>query len=107
MSSFFRHINWQRLASIFSSHFSSRYGFSKGRSPGSGNSPNKATRARYADLENKNRRPGPQGYETAPVKLMRTYVRTSKTDEVGEDGIHLQYDIEQQTSPRHSQVLGT
>lgn len=94
MSSFIRHINWIRLTSVFSSQIFSRYGFSKGKPWGSENSLDKGRKAYYADLEGGAHEPGLQGYETAPVKLMRTYIRTGKTDEIGDDGIHLQYDIE-------------
>ena len=97
MSRVFHHINWARLASVFSSRFSSRYGSSKGKSSGS-DAPNKGRKARYADLEDRVHGPALHGYETPPVKLMRTYVRTGRTDDVEEDGIHLQYDIEQERS---------
>lgn len=103
MSGFVHHINWNRLASAFSYRFSSRYGFGKGKSSSSDSSPNKGRQARYADLEDRGHGPGMQGYET-PLMLMRTYVRTGKTGEIEEDGIHLQYDVEQMTSPKQSDI---
>ena len=105
MSSLIRHINWKRLTSVFSSSIFSRYGFSKGKSWGSNSSLDKGRKATYADLEGRAPEPGLHGYETAPVKLMRTYVRTGKTDEIGDDGIHLQYDIEQETTAQKSRVF--
>ena len=92
------HLNWSRLSSAFS-RFSSRYGSgkgsSKGQSTGSDISKKHHRHARYAYLWES----GLLGYERAPVKLMRTYVRTGKTDEVDEDGIRLQYDVEQESAP--------
>ena len=105
MSGFIHHINWSRLTSAFSSPFSSRAGFGKGKSSSSDSSPNKGRQARYTDLENRGHGPDIQGYGT-PLKLMRTYVRTGKTGEIEEDGIHLQYDVEQMTSPKQSVIIG-
>ena len=105
MSSLSRRINWERLTSIFSSRFSTYHASSKGKSSGSAHSHNSGRKARYADLDDSGHKQGLSGYETAPIKLMRTYVRTGKTDQMEDDGIHLQYDIEQETSPKTSGIL--
>ena len=88
---------------MFSFRFSSRHESGQSKTFGSDNVPNKGKKARYADLEDLNHGPGLQGYQTAPVKLMRTFIRAGKTGDVSdEDGIHLQYDVEQETSRGHS-----
>ena len=86
--------------SRFSSRYASGKGSSKGHSSGSDISHKHHKKARYADLGES----GLQGYETAPVKLMRTYVRTGKTNEVDEDGIRLQHDVEQESAPNPYRV---
>ena len=105
MSGFIRHINGKRLTSASPSPSFSRYGFGKGKYSSSDSSTNKGRQAQYVDLEDRGHAPGMQGYEV-PLKSMRTYVRTGKTGEIEEDGIHLQYDVEQMTSPKQSDIIG-
>ena len=105
MSSFIRHINWTRLTSIVSFQIVPRYGFGNVESWSSNNSLNKGRKAYYADLEGRSHEPGLQGHEIAPIQLTRTYIRTGKTDEIGDDGIHLKYDIEQEITPKYSCVV--
>ena len=105
MLGFIHHINENRLTSASSSPSFTRYGFGKGKFSSSDSSPNEGRQARYADLEDRGHAPGMQGYEV-PLKSMRTYVRTGKTGEIEEDCIHLQYDVEQMTSPKQSDIIG-
>ena len=105
MSGFIHHINGNRLTPASSSPSFSRYRFGKGKFSSSDNSPNNGRQARYADLEDRGHAPGMQGYEV-PLKSMRTYIRTGRTGEIEEDVIHLQYDVEQMTSPKQSDIIG-
>ena len=106
MSNLLRHLpTWENITSIFTSRFySQRYDASWYKIFDQSN--RKPKKALYADLELESgvgNGSGVRGYEMAPVKTVRTFVRTGKPGVVGEDGIHLQHDVEQQISmSKHS-----
>lgn len=90
--------NWDLITSKILLGFSRYSGSGHRKYADSGHSYNKPQRANYADLAKGVDRSGQRGYEMGPVKSTRTYVRTGKSSEVDDDGIHLKYDIEQQSS---------
>jgi hypothetical protein len=60
----------------------------------------KHKRTEYNTLDTSNISHTDRNFEMAPVKSIRTYVHTGDRREVEEDGIHLQYNVEQETVSR-------
>lgn len=106
MSSLLHHLpSWE----TFSSQWTSRFSSNREKSSGSSSSVSRK-RADYEDLKDSNIAAEEHNYEMAPVKSVRdyqytgkatdvrTFVHTGKPGEVEEDGIHLQYNVEQESN---------
>ena len=106
MSSLLHHLpSWDGLSTKWTSRFSSN----REKVSGSNSSLNRK-RADYKDLENSNVAIKERNYEMAPVKSLsnyihtgnpvdvRTYVHTGGRSDVEEDGIYLQYNVEQESN---------
>lgn len=99
MSSLLHHLpSWERLRSILTSRFSLSWSSNRGKSSDSEPSCSKRKKAEYKDLEVSNPTFRDRSYEMAPVKSIRTYIHTGNPSEVEEDGIHLQYKVEQEST---------
>ena len=102
MSNMLRHppawANWNLITSKISLGFSRRSGSVYSKYADSGYPNSKAQGANYAILAKAVDGSRLHGYEMGPVKSTRTYFRTGRSNEVDDDCIHLQYDIEQQSS---------
>ena len=102
MSNMLHHLpawaSWDLMASKLSFSFSRRSGSDQSKHTDSGHSNTRPQRANYTDLAKSVDGSGLHSYEMGPVKSTNTYIRTGKSNEVDDDGIHLQYDVEQRSS---------
>ena len=107
MSGYFRHFSglghWtSKLTSrLGSGWFSS----SKGESTKSGVPYGKRKWTDYKEMNKSGSATGDPAFEMAPTKSIRTFVHAGGPGEVDEDGIHLQYNVEQRSvKDEHEQV---
>ena len=99
MSNLLHHLpDWEILSSQFSSRFSAHRSSNRGKSLGSEPSYSKREREEYSDLEASNPPFRQRDCGMAPIKSIRTYVHTGNPKEMEEDGIHLQYNVEQEST---------
>ena len=60
----------------------------------------KSRKAEYAHLEVAQTVFGERDHEMVPVKSIRTYIQTGGAHGMEEDGIHLQYEVDQESVER-------
>ena len=99
MANLLHHLpSWDQFSSKIISTFTSRQSSGKSKSSESSASFGKRNRNEYKDLGATAPSVDENNYEMAPAKSIQTFIHTGGPQEVEEDGIHLQYNVEQQSA---------
>ncbi|CAD6591540.1 MAG: hypothetical protein ASARMPREDX12_005214 [Alectoria sarmentosa] len=102
MSNLIHHLpKWTPLNSRLNSFFSDKlFSSTREKASSSQRSFSKPRKAEYADLDGPKPVFAERNYEMGPVKSTRTYIQVGSARELKEDGIHLQYKVEQESRER-------